>query len=82
MSFYQVITFTQSLILKVRNPEMELTRSAVSFRREYKKVRDLNRNANALVVLRDFKSVCEENPAFLEIFNKAISGYPDVRAQL
>jgi hypothetical protein len=82
MSLIQVMVFTQSLIVKVRNPNMELTRTAVGFRNAYKNARGLNRNANALVVLRDLKSVCEENEPFLEYFNRAISSHPDVRVQL
>jgi hypothetical protein len=82
MSLYQVLVFTQSLVLKVRNPKMELTRNAVGFRSAYKNARGLGRNANALAVLRDLKSVCEENPAFLETFNKATERYPEVLARL
>jgi len=82
MTSIQVLVFAQSLVLKVRNPDMELTRTAVPFRNAYKKARGLGRNANALVVLRDLKSVCEEQPVFLETFNRATSSYPEVLAQL
>lgn len=82
MSSLQVHLFAQSLCLKIRVPEMELTRNAISFRSTYKKARGLSRNANALVVLRDLKSVCEENPAFLEYFNVATKRYTEVLAQL
>jgi hypothetical protein len=82
MTSIQVLVFAQSLVLKVRNPDMELTRNAISFRSTYKDARGLPRNANALVVLRDLKSVCEEQPVFLETFNRATSSYPEVLAQL
>ena len=57
MTNIQVLIFAQSLILKVRNPEWELTRNAVPFRNQYKKARGLSRNANAIVVLRDLRMV-------------------------
>jgi hypothetical protein len=82
MTSIQVLVFAQSLVLKVRNPDWELTRNAVSYRSQYKEARGLGRNANALAVLRDLKSVCEENPAFLEPFNKATERYPEVLARL
>jgi hypothetical protein len=82
MTSIQVLVFAQSLVLKVRNSDMELTRNATAFRNAYKKARGLGRNANALAVLRDLKSVCEEQPAFLEVFNKATERYPEVLARL
>ena len=81
MSTIQVLIFAQSLVLKVRNPEMELTRNAVPFRNAYKKARGLSRNANALAVLKDFKSVCEDNN-LMDTFNKATERYPEVLARL
>lgn len=81
MSNIQVLVFAQSLVLKVRTPDWELTRNAVSFRNAYKKARGLSRNANALVVLRDFRSVCEENN-LIDTFNKATERYPEIVAQL
>jgi hypothetical protein len=81
MSTIQVLIFAQSLVLKVRNPQMELTRNAVPFRNAYKKARGLSRNANALVVLRDFRSVCEDNN-LMDTFNKATERYPEVLARL
>lgn len=81
MSNIQVLVFTQSLVLKVKNPNLELTRNAVSFRNAYKKLRGLNRNATALVVLRDFKSVCEENH-LMDTFNRATERYPEILASI
>lgn len=77
----QVLVFAQSLVLKVRNPQMELTRNAVPFRNQYKQARGLSKNANALVVLRDLRMLCEDNNC-MDIFNKAIERYPDVLARL
>ena len=82
MTTIQVHIFAQSLCLKLRVPNMELTRNAISYRSAYKKARGLGRNANALVVLRDLKSVCEESPIFLEAFNTATKRYTEILAQL
>jgi hypothetical protein len=82
MSSIQVLVFAQSLVLKVKNPDMELTRNASVFRNAYKRARGLSRNVNALAVLRDLKNVCEEDERFLEYFKKATANYPDVLAQL
>ena len=82
MTSLQVHLFAQSLCLKIRVPNMELTRNAISYRSAYKKARGLGRNADALTVLRDLKSVCEEHPIFLESFNTATKRYTEVLAQL
>jgi hypothetical protein len=81
MNSIQVLVFAQSLVLKIRMPDMELSRNASSFRSAYKKARGLRRSENALSVLRDLRSVCEENN-LMETFNKATERYPEIVAQL
>lgn len=82
MTSIQALVFAQSLVFKVRNSDMELTRNAVPFRNAYKKARGLSRNANALAVLRDFRNVCQDNVFFADAFSKATERYPEILAQL
>ena len=77
----QMLCFVQSLVSKIKSPDMELTRTAPAFRNNYKKIRGLPRNANALAVLRDVKVVCTENDMLHE-FDTATKRYPEILAQL
>lgn len=77
----QIFVFTQSLVLKIKFPNGELTRNASGFRNQYKKARNLGRNANALTVLKDVRNLCEEIGCMDE-FNRATARYPEIIAQL
>lgn len=77
----QMFIFCQSLIIKIKNPDMELTRVAPAFRNQYKKARGLGRNASALQVLHDVRKVCRENDMVGE-FERATARYPEIIAQL
>jgi len=77
----QMLSFVQSLVTKIKFPDMELTRNAPAFRNNYKKVRELPRNANALAVLKDVKVVCTENDMLHE-FEMATKRHPEILAQL
>jgi hypothetical protein len=56
----QLLTFTHSLVIKIKTG-MELTRTAPSFRTQYKAARGLRRNANAFDVLQDVAQVYRDN---------------------
>lgn len=77
----QIFVFTQSLVTKIKTPSMELTRVAPGFRNDYKKARGLGRNADALTVLKDVRKFCEE-VGWMNEFNRATEGYPEIVAQL
>ncbi len=49
----QMFVFVQSLVTKIKFPEMELTRVAPMFRNQYKTVRGIPKRATALQVLQD-----------------------------
>lgn len=77
----QMFIFVQSLVTKIKFPNMELTRVAPAFRNQYKDARGLPKKATALQVLRDVKTVCEENN-MMDEFNRATAKYPEIIAQL
>jgi hypothetical protein len=81
MTSIQVFVLAQSLVLKIKSPDMELTRNAVAYRNAYKKARGIRKNANALEVLRDLKSVCEGTP-FMSNFVSATERHVEIVAQL
>jgi hypothetical protein len=77
----QIFIFTQSLVMKIKFPNMELTRVAPHFRNDYKRTRGLRRNADALTVLRDVRQFCDE-VGWMDEFNRATERYPEIIAQL
>lgn len=81
MSRITMAVFIQSLVSKIKFPEMEITRNATAFRNQYKKVRGIPKNASALVVLRDVKTVCEENE-MEDLIQNGLKNYPQILAQL
>lgn len=56
----QLLTFTHSLVIKIKTG-LELTRTAPSFRSQYKAARGLSRNAKPLEVLQDVAQVYRDN---------------------
>lgn len=56
----QLRVFTHSLVIKMKFG-MELTRTAQSFRSQYKAARGLSRNATHLEVLQDVAQVYRDN---------------------
>ena len=77
----QAFIFAQSLVTKIKFPDMELTRVAPAFRNAYKKARGLKRNATALETLKDLKKFCDENNWQGEI-ERATKNYPEIVALL
>lgn len=77
----QMFVFCQSLVTKIKFPDMELTRGVPAFRNEYKKARGLKRNANAVEVLRDVRDYLT-HVGWIEEFNKATAKYPEIVAML
>lgn len=60
-SSMQMFIFVQSLLLKIKFPDMELARNARSFRSQYKKSRGLPNKATALEVLTDVVEWYKQN---------------------
>jgi len=77
----QMFIFCQSLVTKIKFPDMELTRVAPAFRTQYKKARGMKLKATALEVLRDVRQVCNENE-MLQEFIRATAKYPQIVEQL
>lgn len=73
--------FVQSLFLKVKFPDMELTANAVTFRATYKANRSLPKNCNAMAVLRDVRLFMNDM-CMLDEFIKASKRYPEIIASL
>lgn len=77
MSKVQAFAFAQSLVLKARYPDCELTRTAAAFRSEYKRLRGLPQNAKVLRVLKDFMEFCDKN-GLGQTFHDATWRYPGI----
>ena len=77
----QMFVFVQSLVTKIKFPDMELTKMAVPFRNQYKAARGLPKRMKTIDLLKDVKQVCEENN-MMDEFNRATAKYPEILAQL